>query len=65
MKKNEALITLPVPSYFSSFSLPDGLCNPTDLIWREGTPLEVMTGRTDLIDEPLLSFNIRIATKNK
>ena len=33
-------------SLIPSFSLPDVLCNPTDLIWRKGTPFEAMTGRT-------------------
>ena len=33
-------------SLFSSFSLPDLLCDATDLIWRYGTPFEAMTGRT-------------------
>ena len=31
-------------------SLPDVLCDPIDLIWREGTPFEAMTGRTAFID---------------
>ena len=26
------------------------LCDPIDLIWREGTPFEAITGRTDFID---------------
>ena len=33
-------------SLFPSFSLPDVLCDTTDLIWRKGTPFEAMTGRT-------------------
>ena len=33
-------------SLFPSFSLPDMLCDPTDLIWRKVIPFEVMTGRT-------------------
>ena len=33
-------------SLFPSNSLPDVLCDPTDLIWRRGTPFEAMTGRT-------------------
>ena len=28
----------PRPFLFSSFSLPDVLSDPTDLIWRKGTP---------------------------
>ena len=39
-KKNKQTILVP------SFSLPDVLCNPTELIWRKGTPFEAMTGRT-------------------
>ena len=39
-------IVLPHISFFPSFSLPDVLCDPTDLIWRKGTPFEAMTGRT-------------------
>ena len=26
------------------------LCNPTDLIWRQGIPFEAMTGHTAFID---------------
>ena len=38
------------------------LCDPTDLIWRKGTPFEAMTGRTDpssdgLLAEVLLEFS--------
>jgi hypothetical protein len=33
-------------SLFPSFSLPDVLCDPNDLIWRKRTPFEAMTGRT-------------------
>ena len=40
------MTSLPVLSFFPSFSLPDVLCDPTDLIWRKGTPFEAMTGRT-------------------
>ena len=35
----------PVLSLFPSLSLPDVLYDPTDLIWRKGTPFE-MIGRT-------------------
>ena len=31
--------------FFPSFSVPDVLCENTELIWREGTPFEAMTGR--------------------
>ena len=31
---------------FPSFSIADVLCDPSDLIWKEGTPFEAMTGRT-------------------
>ena len=37
---------LPVLSLFSSFSLPDELCDPTDSIWKKGTSFEAITGRT-------------------
>ena len=39
----------PNPS-FPSFSLSGGLCDPTDQIWRKGTPFDAMTGRIDFID---------------
>ena len=39
-----------VISSFPSFSLHDMMCDPTDLIWREGTPFEAMTRRTAFID---------------
>ena len=38
-----------------SFSLPDVLCDPTDLIWRKGTPFKVMTGRTAPSSDGLLA----------
>ena len=38
--------TLPRPFLIPPFSLPGMLCDPTDLIWRKGTPFEAMTGRT-------------------
>ena len=31
--------SLPIRSLFPSFSLPDVLCDPTNLIWRKGTHL--------------------------
>ena len=37
---------LPILSLIPSFSLPDVLCDPTDLIWRKGTSFEAMTGHT-------------------
>jgi hypothetical protein len=42
----------PIPS----FSLPDVLCDPTDLIWREGTPFEAMLGSTAFIDGLLVEI---------
>ena len=36
----------PHPFLLSFYLAPDVLCNPTDLIWRKGTPFEAMTGRT-------------------
>ena len=45
------------PSHLSFFSisLPDVLCDPTDLIWRKGTQFEAMTGRTVSSSEGLLA----------
>ena len=37
------------------FSLPDVLCDPTDLIWRKGTPFETMTGHTASLSDGLLT----------
>ena len=42
--------TYPILSFFPSFSLPDVLCDSTDLIWRDGTPFDAMTGRKIFID---------------
>ena len=41
-------------SLFPSSSLPDVLCDLTDLIWRKGTPFETMTGRTTPLSYGLL-----------
>jgi hypothetical protein len=38
--------TFPILSFLPSFSLRDMLRDPTDLIWREWTPFEAMTGLT-------------------
>ena len=43
------------PRPFLPFSLPGVLCDPTDLLWRKGTPFEVMIGRTDLSSDGLLA----------
>ena len=40
---------------FEIASLPDVLCDPTDLIWRKGTPFEAMTGRTAPSSDGLLA----------
>ena len=45
----------PTLSLFPSFSLPDVLCDPTDLIWRKGIPFETMTGRTSPSSDGLLA----------
>ena len=45
----------PVLSLIPSFALPDELCDPTDLIWRKGTPFEAMTGRTAPSSDSLLA----------
>ena len=47
--------TYPVLSLFPSFSLPDVLCDPTDLIWRKGIPFEAMTGRSAPSSDGLLA----------
>ena len=39
-------MTFPILFLFPSMSLPNVLCDPTDLIWRKGTPFEAITGRT-------------------
>jgi hypothetical protein len=50
-----SLSTRPRP-FLNSFLLPsDVLCDPTDLIWRKGTPFEAMTGRTAPSSDGLLS----------
>ena len=36
-------------SFLHSFYLPDVLCDITNAIWRQGFPLEAMTGRTAFI----------------
>ena len=41
----------PIPS----FSLPDVLYDPTDLIWKKETPFEAMTGRAAPSSEGLLA----------
>ena len=45
----------PVHSLIPSCSLPDVLCDPTDLIWRKWTPFEAMTGRTAPSSDGLLA----------
>ena len=44
-----------VLSQFPSFSLPDVLRDPTDLIFRKETPFEAMNGRKDPSLEGLLA----------
>ena len=46
---------LPLLSLIPSLSLPDVLCDPTDLIWRKGTSFEAMTGRTAPSSDGLLA----------
>ena len=41
-------------SFLPSF-IPDVLCDPTDIIWRNGTPFEAMTGRTTPSSDGLLA----------
>ena len=47
--------TFSVLSFIPSFSFPDVLCDPTNLIWRKGTPFEAMTGRTAPSSDILLA----------
>ena len=47
--------TPPIFSLIPSFSLPDVLCDATDLIWRKGTPFEAMTVRTAPSSDGLLA----------
>ena len=47
-------LILNTASFLPSF-LPDVLCNPTDSIWRKGTPFEEMTGRTAPSSDGLLA----------
>ena len=42
-------------SFFSSFSLPDVLCDPTDLIWRKNTAFEAMNVHTSPSSDSLLA----------
>ena len=44
-----------VLSLIPSFTLPYVLYDPTDLIWRNGTPFEAMTGGTALSSDGLLA----------
>ena len=46
-------------------SLPDLLCDPTDLIWRKGTPFEVMIGRTALSSDGHLAEIFRVFLSRK
>ena len=41
-------------SFFHFFSVPDVLCDLTDLIWRKGAPLKAMNGRTAHLSDGLL-----------
>ena len=45
----------PILSLFPSSSLPDALCDPTDLVWRQGSPFVAMTGRTAPSSDGLLA----------
>ena len=49
------LVSYPTFSFFPSFSLPDVLCDSTDLIWREGTTFGAITGRTVPSSDGLLA----------
>ena len=43
-------VQLTLPSLIPTFSLPDVLCDPTNVILKQGTPFEAMTGCTAFID---------------
>ena len=53
--QSSSMTVYPVLSLLPSFSLPDVLCDPTDLIWMKGTPFEAMTGRTVPSSDGLLA----------
>jgi hypothetical protein len=36
--------------FFPSLSLPNMLSDPTDLIWKKGTPFEAITNRRAFVD---------------
>ena len=42
-------------NYWYYPSLPDVLCDPSDLIWWRGTPFEVMTDHTAPLSDGLLA----------
>ena len=50
--------TASFPSFFFSYSLPDVLCDHRDLIWRQGTPFELIIGRTAFIDGLLAEISL-------
>ena len=50
IKLVQSIILVGRLSFFSSFSLPYVMYDPTDLIWREGTLFEAMTGCIIFID---------------
>ena len=54
-RNNQSIHRHPVLSLFPSFSLPDVLCDPTDLIWRKVTSFEATTGRTASSSDCLLA----------
>ena len=47
--ENWNMFDSPRPFLLSFLSIPDVLCDPTDLIWRQGTPFEAITGCTAFI----------------
>ena len=55
MNIDTPILPNPILSLIPSFSLPDVLCDPTDLIWRKGTSFEAMTGRTAPSSDGLLA----------
>ena len=55
MSRKSSPIAFLIFSFIPSFSLPDVLYDPTDVIWRKMTPFEAMAGRTAPSSDGLLA----------
>jgi hypothetical protein len=51
----EVFWSQPMVSLTTGYFIYDVLCDPTDLIWRKGTPFEAMPGRTAPSSDGLLA----------